>query len=92
MIPFAVRAGLSPLAAAMAMNLFGHGFALSYDVVIQGAPAISAAAAGISAADILSQAWPVFWVMGGVTVLAAFSSEQEIHGYGKAFLKRKCRK
>ncbi len=35
MIPFAVRAGLSPLAAAMAMNLFGHGFALSYDVVIQ---------------------------------------------------------
>lgn len=72
MIPFAVRAGLSPLAAAMAMNLFGHGFALSYDTVIQGAPAISAAAAGISAADILSEAWPVFWVMGGVTVLAAF--------------------
>lgn len=72
MIPFAVRAGLSPLAAAMAMNLFGHGFALSYDVVIQGAPAISGAAAGISAADILSEAWPVFWVMGGVTVLSAF--------------------
>lgn len=72
MIPFAVRAGLSPLAAAMAMNLFGHGFALSYDVVIQGAPAVSAAAAGIPAADILSQGWPVFWVMGGVTVLTAF--------------------
>ncbi|WP_125139984.1 citrate transporter [Clostridium transplantifaecale] len=72
MIPFAVRAGLSPLAAAMAMNLFGHGFALSYDVVIQGAPAVSGAAAGISAADILSEAWPVFWVMGGVTVLSAF--------------------
>lgn len=72
MIPFAVRAGLSPLAAAMAMNLFGHGFALSYDVVIQGAPAVSAAAAGISASDILSQSWPVFWVMGGVTVIAAF--------------------
>lgn len=72
MIPFAVRAGLSPLAAAMAMNLFGHGFALSYDVVIQGAPAVSGAAAGISAAEILSEAWPVFWVMGGVTVLAAF--------------------
>lgn len=72
MIPFAVRAGLTPLAAAMAMNLFGHGFALSYDTVIQGAPAISAAAAGISASDILSEAWPVFWAMGGVTVLAAF--------------------
>lgn len=72
MIPFAVRAGLSPLAAAMAMNLFGHGFALSYDVVIQGAPAVSAAAAGITASDILSYGWPVFWVMGCVTVLAAF--------------------
>ena len=29
MLPLAVRAGLKPLAAAMAMNLFGHGFALS---------------------------------------------------------------
>lgn len=83
MIPFAVRAGLSPLAAAMAMNLFGHGFALSYDVVIQGAPAISAAAAGISAADILSQAWPVFWVMGGVTVLAAFLLNRKSMGTAK---------
>lgn len=72
MIPFAIRAGLSPIAAAMAMNLFGHGFALSYDVVIQGAPAISAAPAGITAADILTQAWPVFWTMGLVTILAAF--------------------
>ena len=83
MIPFAVRAGLAPLAAAMAMNLFGHGFALSYDVVIQGAPAISAAAAGISAADILSQAWPVFWVMGGVTVLAAFLLNRKSMGTAK---------
>ena len=83
MIPFAVRAGLSPLASAMAMNLFGHGFALSYDVVIQGAPAISAAAEGISAADILSQAWPVFWVMGGVTVLAAFLLNRKSMGTAK---------
>ena len=29
MLPFAVKAGLKPLAAAMAMNLFGHGIALS---------------------------------------------------------------
>ena len=48
MLPFAVKAGLNPLAAAMAMNLFGHGFALSYDVVIQGAPAISAGAAALT--------------------------------------------
>ena len=72
MLPFAVKAGLNPLAAAMAMNLFGHGFALSYDVVIQGAPAISAGAAGLDPSSILRQAWPLFWAMGIVTVLSAY--------------------
>lgn len=72
MLPFAVKAGLNPLAAAMAMNLFGHGFALSYDVVIQGAPAISAGAAGLDTSSILRQAWPLFWMMGIVTVLSAY--------------------
>lgn len=72
MLPFAVRAGLNPLAAAVAMNLFGHGCALSYDVVIQGAPAISAASAGISTSQILTEGRPVFLVMGISTVIAAF--------------------
>lgn len=72
MLPFAVRAGLQPLAAAMAMNLFGHGIALSYDFVIQGAPAISASAAGITTAQVLSEGRPVFLVMGITTVTAAF--------------------
>lgn len=72
MLPFAVRGGLKPLAAAMAMNLFGHGIALSYDVVIQGAPAISASAAGISASQILTEGRPVFFAMGISTVVAAF--------------------
>ena len=72
MLPFAVRAGLTPFSIAMAMNLFGHGIALSYDLVIQGAPAISASAAGISASQILSEGRPVFWVMGLTTVLSAF--------------------
>ncbi|MCI8949566.1 MAG: citrate transporter [Lachnospiraceae bacterium] len=72
MLPFAVRTGLNPLFAAMAMNLFGHGIALSYDLVIQGAPAISAGAAGISASQILTEGRPVFLVMGAATVLSAF--------------------
>lgn len=50
-LPIAIHSGLSPLFAAMAMNLAGHGFALSYDAMIQGAPAISARAAGISAGE-----------------------------------------
>ncbi len=70
--PFAVKAGLDPLLAAMAMNLFGHGIALSYDFVIQGAPAISARAASIEASDILTEGRPLFLVMGIVTVFSAY--------------------
>lgn len=80
MLPFAVRGGLTPIAAAMAMNLFGHGFALSYDAVVQGAPAISAAAAGCSAADILTQGRPVFLVMGIATALSAFLLNRKTMG------------
>ena len=72
MLPFAIRAGLNPLYAAMTMNLFGHGFALSYDPVIQGAPAVSAGAAGIPTSAILSEGSCLFWVMGAVTILTAF--------------------
>lgn len=72
MLPFAVRTGLKPMAAAMATNLFGHGFALSYDLVIQGAPAISAGAAGISTSQVLTEGRLVFLVMGISTALAAF--------------------
>lgn len=72
MLPIAVRAGLNPLAAAMAMNLFGHGMALSYDVVIQGAPAISAASAGITTSQILTDGRPIFLVMAASTALSAF--------------------
>lgn len=72
MLPFAIQAGLTPLAAAMAMNLFGHGIALSYDLVVQGAPAISASAAGIPASLILTEGRPVFWIMGIATTVSAF--------------------
>ena len=72
MLPLVIRKGLNPLAAAMAMNLFGHGIALSYDFVIQGAPAISASAAGIETSTILTAGAPLFITMGTVTVLSAF--------------------
>ena len=72
MIPLAVRKGLNPLLAAMAMNLFGHGIALSYDFIIQGAPAITAAAAGIDTQEVVVGGTPLFITMGITTVLAAF--------------------
>lgn len=72
MLPLAVKKGLHPLLAAMAMNLFGHGIALSSDFVIQGAPAVSAAAAGIETQEIISAGMPLFLTMGIVTVTAAY--------------------
>lgn len=72
LLPLAVKKGLKPLAAAMALNLFGHGVALSGDFVIQGAPAITASAAGIDTHLFISEGMPLFLVMGVTTVVSAF--------------------
>ena len=80
MLPLVIHKGLNPLAAAMAINLFGHGIALSYDFVIQGAPAISASAAGIDTSNILTEGAPLFLIMGSVTVISAFLLNRKTMG------------
>lgn len=72
LLPVALRVGLPALGVAMAMNLFGHGIALSGDFVIQGAPSITAGAAGIPVADVVSASVPLVFVMGAVTTIVAF--------------------
>ncbi|KYZ76215.1 hypothetical protein AXX12_07175 [Anaerosporomusa subterranea] len=73
MFPVAVRAGLPAIGAAMAMNLFGHGIALSTDFVIQGAPTITAKAAGFSSpAPVIAASIPLIITMGLVTTITAF--------------------
>ncbi|WP_409346404.1 hypothetical protein [Paenibacillus sp. MBLB4367] len=72
LLPAAIRAGLPPLAVAIAMNLFGHGIALSGDFIIQGAPKLTADAAGIPVSDVISASVPLVIVMGAVTTAAAF--------------------
>ena len=72
MVPVAVRAGLPIMGAAVAMNLFGHGIALSTDYVIQGAPTITAKAAGLAPSDVMSASVPLAITMGLVTTLCAF--------------------
>ncbi|WP_438447245.1 hypothetical protein [Gorillibacterium sp. sgz5001074] len=72
LLPAAVRVGLPALGVAMAMNLFGHGIALSSDFVIQGAPKLTADAAGIPVGDVVAASVPLVLVMGAVTTLAAF--------------------
>lgn len=72
MLPIAVRAGLPTMGAAMAMNLFGHGIGLSSDYVIQGAPSITAKAAGVSPSAVISASIPLIIVMGLVTTIVAY--------------------
>ncbi|WP_019421048.1 hypothetical protein [Paenibacillus sp. OSY-SE] len=72
LLPAAIRVGLPPLAVAMAMNLFGHGIALSGDFVIQGAPKLTADAAGLPVQSVLQASVPLVVIMGVVTTVAAF--------------------
>ena len=54
------------------MNLFGHGIALSGDFVIQGAPKLTADAAGLPVSSVVSASVPLVIVMGVVTTSVAF--------------------
>ncbi|NLY85975.1 MAG: TRAP transporter large permease subunit, partial [Tissierellia bacterium] len=72
MLPVAVKAGLPALAVAMTMNLFGHGIALSGDFIIQGAPKLTADAAGLPVSEVISASVPLVFVMGIVTTVVAF--------------------
>lgn len=47
LVPVAIKAGLPPMAGAIAIALAGQGMALSCDIVIQGANMLSATSAGI---------------------------------------------
>ncbi|MFC4305158.1 hypothetical protein [Cohnella boryungensis] len=72
LLPVAVRVGLPALGAAMAMNLFGHGIALSGDYIIQGAPKLTADAAGLPVSAVMAASVPLVIVMGAVTTIAAY--------------------
>jgi hypothetical protein len=72
LLPVAIRVGLPALGVAMAMNLFGHGIALSGDFVIQAAPKLTADAAGLSVQSVMNASIPLVIVMGTVTTICAF--------------------
>lgn len=72
LLPVAIRVGLPALGAAMAMNLFGHGIALSGDYIIQGAPKLTADAAGLPVGEVMAASVPLVLVMGAVTTIAAY--------------------
>jgi len=72
LLPVAIKAGLPSLGVAMAMNLFGHGIALSGDFVIQAAPKLTADAAGLPVQEVIQASIPLVIIMGIVTTVTAF--------------------
>ena len=72
LLPAALRVGLPGLGVAMAMNLFGHGIALSGDYVIQAAPKLTADAAGLPISAVIEASIPLVLTMGIVTTITAF--------------------
>jgi len=72
LLPAGLEVGLPAIWAASAMNLFGHGIGLSSDFFIQGAPAITGKAAGISTLAVMKASLPLWLVMSVVTITVSF--------------------
>jgi hypothetical protein len=72
LLPAAIKAGLSPLAAAMAIAIAGQGMALASDYVIGVAPGLSASGAGVPADLIANRALILSWVVGAVAITVTF--------------------
>jgi len=72
LLPVALRVGLPAIGVAMAMNLFGHGTALSGDFIIQGAPTITSKAAGLEVSSVISASFPLVLIMGLVSTVVGY--------------------
>ncbi|HEY0270983.1 MAG TPA: hypothetical protein VGC10_08355 [Sphingomonas sp.] len=68
LLPVSSRAGLSAMAAAVAINMAGHGMALSADPVIQAATRITAGAAGVPAQTVFPYTLTFSLVVGVIAV------------------------
>lgn len=72
LLPAAMKAGLSPMGAAIAIAISGQGMAIASDYVIGLAPSISASGAGIPAQDIADRALVISVIVGAVAVAVAY--------------------
>ena len=72
LLPIAIKAGLPNIWCAVAMNIFGHGVGLSGDFVIQGAPGITAKAAGLDTMSVIVASIPLWATMSFVTILVSW--------------------
>lgn len=72
LIPVAVRAGLPPLAAGVAIALAGQGMALSSDYIIQIAPSLSASAGNLDVATVADRALILSLITGVIAIGLAY--------------------
>lgn len=72
LLPIAISTGMPVIWAAVAMNLFGHGLALSGDFFIQGAPTITAKAAGTSVSAMITGYLPLWGIMSLTVIVVAY--------------------
>lgn len=74
LIPVAIRAGLPPIGAAIAISLAGQGMALSSDYMIQIAPMLSATSAGIDVSPVADRAFVLSLITGATALTIAYLS------------------
>src|SRR5699024_5465097 len=72
LIPVAIRAGLPPIGAGIAISLAGQGMALSSDYVIQIAPTLSASAANLDVTAVADRALVLSIVTGVFAIGLAY--------------------
>lgn len=84
LLPVAIKAGLPAMAAAMSVNILGHGMALSGDLIIQGAPGMSERTAGLPEGAMLNEVAILSLIVGLVAITVAyFMMRKEIKAQGK---------
>jgi hypothetical protein len=72
LLPGAIKVGLPPINAAMAISMFGYGCALTTDFIIQGAPGITAKASNIAVVDVMGKCVPMLIVWGAIALPLSF--------------------
>ncbi|RLL45156.1 hypothetical protein D8M04_09850 [Oceanobacillus piezotolerans] len=77
LVPAAIRAGLPAMTAAVAIAIAGQGMALSSDYVVQVAPSLSSAAAGVSVSAIADKALALSLIAGGVAILLVYFTHRK---------------
>ncbi|RDW18000.1 hypothetical protein [Oceanobacillus chungangensis] len=72
LVPAAIRAGLPAMTAAVAIAIAGQGMALSSDYIVQVAPNLSAAAAGIETSLVADKTMILSLITGGIAIVTAY--------------------